>query len=90
MRSEAIRAGKIVRNLLAFVRRSSSERTIASINDIVKSGIIESQLVVPQFVLGELVAQAIELDPLLPVHRLGWQSERSHCWGGDGSLLFPR
>jgi two-component system NtrC family sensor kinase len=37
VRSEAIRAGKIVRNLLAFVRRSSSERTIASINDIVRT-----------------------------------------------------
>jgi PAS domain S-box-containing protein len=39
VRSEAIRAGKIVRNLLAFVRRSSSERTMASINDIVKTTI---------------------------------------------------
>ena len=39
VRSEAIRAGKIVRNLLAFVRRSSSERTIAGINDIVKTTI---------------------------------------------------
>jgi PAS domain S-box-containing protein len=39
VRSEAIRAGKIVRNLLAFVRRSSSERTIADVNDIVKSTI---------------------------------------------------
>ena len=37
VRSEAIRAGKIVRNLLAFVRRSSSERTIVHVNDIVKS-----------------------------------------------------
>ena len=37
VRSEAIRAGKIVRNLLAFVRRSSSERTIVSVNDIVKT-----------------------------------------------------
>ena len=36
VRSEAIRAGKIVRNLLAFVRRSSSERAISSVNDIVK------------------------------------------------------
>jgi PAS domain S-box-containing protein len=36
VRSEAIRAGKIVRNLLAFVRRSSSERSITSVNDIVK------------------------------------------------------
>jgi PAS domain S-box-containing protein len=36
VRSEAIRAGKIVRNLLAFVRRSSSERTIVAVNDIVK------------------------------------------------------
>ena len=26
----------------------------------------------------------------LPVHRLGRLTERSHCWGGDGSLLFPR
>ncbi len=39
VRSEAIRAGKIVRNLLAFVRRSSSERAMASINDIVKTTI---------------------------------------------------
>jgi PAS domain S-box-containing protein len=39
VRSEAIRAGKIVRNLLAFVRRSSSERTIASVNDIVRTTI---------------------------------------------------
>jgi PAS domain S-box-containing protein len=39
VRLEAIRAGKIVRNLLAFVRRSSSERTTASINEIVKTTI---------------------------------------------------
>jgi PAS domain S-box-containing protein len=39
VRAEAIRAGKIVRNLLAFVRRSSSERTIAHVNEIVKSTI---------------------------------------------------
>ena len=39
VRSEAIRAGKIVRNLLAFVRRSSSERSLANINDIVKTTI---------------------------------------------------
>ncbi len=39
VRSEAVRAGKIVRNLLAFVRRSSSERTMANINDIVKTTI---------------------------------------------------
>jgi PAS domain S-box-containing protein len=39
VRSEAIRAGKIVRNLLAFVRRSSSERTIANLNEIVKTTI---------------------------------------------------
>lgn len=39
VRSEAVRAGKIVRNLLAFVRRSSTERAIASINDIVKTTI---------------------------------------------------
>jgi PAS domain S-box-containing protein len=37
VRSEAIRAGKIVRNLLAFVRRSSTERAITSANDIVKT-----------------------------------------------------
>ena len=36
VRSEAIRAGKIVRNLLAFVRRSSSERAVTSVNEIVK------------------------------------------------------
>jgi two-component system NtrC family sensor kinase len=39
VRSEAVRAGKIVRNLLAFVRRSSSERTASSVNDIVKTTI---------------------------------------------------
>ena len=39
VRSEAIRAGKIVRNLLAFVRRSSSERSLTSLNDIVKTTI---------------------------------------------------
>ena len=37
VRSEAIRAGKIVRNLLAFVRRSSSERFLAHLNDIVRT-----------------------------------------------------
>jgi PAS domain S-box-containing protein len=37
VRSEAIRAGKIVRNLLAFVRRSSTERATASVTDIVKT-----------------------------------------------------
>jgi PAS domain S-box-containing protein len=37
VRSEAIRAGKIVRNLLAFVRRSSPERFIANLNDIVRT-----------------------------------------------------
>ena len=37
VRSEAIRAGKIVRNLLAFVRRSSTERSMTSVNDIVKT-----------------------------------------------------
>jgi PAS domain S-box-containing protein len=36
VRSEAIRAGKIVRNLLAFVRRSSSERSTTTVNEIVK------------------------------------------------------
>ena len=39
VRSEAIRAGKIVRNLLAFVRRSSSERTLTGVNDVVKTTI---------------------------------------------------
>ena len=37
VRSEAIRAGKIVRNLLAFARRSTSERKSVSINEIVKA-----------------------------------------------------
>jgi PAS domain S-box-containing protein len=36
VRSEAIRAGKIVRNLLAFVRRSSSERAATGVNELVK------------------------------------------------------
>lgn len=39
VRSEAIRAGKIVRNLLAFVRRSSTERAITQVNDLVKTTI---------------------------------------------------
>ena len=37
VRAEAIRAGKIVRNLLAFVRRSASERTTVNLNDIAKA-----------------------------------------------------
>jgi two-component system NtrC family sensor kinase len=36
-RYEAGRAGRIVRNLLAFVRRSPSERLLADINEIVQS-----------------------------------------------------
>jgi PAS domain S-box-containing protein len=36
IRSEAIRAGKIVRNLLAFVRRSSPERHVSDLNEIVR------------------------------------------------------
>jgi two-component system NtrC family sensor kinase len=39
VRKEAVRAGKIVRNLLAFVRRSSSERASSNVNDIVKTTI---------------------------------------------------
>jgi PAS domain S-box-containing protein len=37
--SEANRAAKIVRNLLAFVRRSSPERAPANLNDLVKSAV---------------------------------------------------
>ena len=37
--SEANRAAKIVRNLLAFVRRSSPERGAASLNDLVQSAV---------------------------------------------------
>ena len=37
IRTEAMRAGKIVRNLLAFVRRSSSERSLQNINDLIRS-----------------------------------------------------
>jgi PAS domain S-box-containing protein len=37
--SEASRAAKIVHNLLAFVHRSSAERTSASLNDIVQSAV---------------------------------------------------
>ena len=37
VRAAAHRAAKIVRNLLAFVRRSSAERTVANLNDIVQS-----------------------------------------------------
>jgi len=39
VRSEAHRAAKIVRNLLAFVRRSAVERGPASVNDIVQATI---------------------------------------------------
>src|SRR5439155_25350113 len=35
VRSDALRSGQIVRNLLSFVRRSSSERVISNVNDIV-------------------------------------------------------
>jgi two-component system NtrC family sensor kinase len=37
--SEANRAAKIVRNLLAFVRRSSSERAPANLNELVQSAV---------------------------------------------------
>lgn len=37
VRSEAVRAGKIVRNLLAFARRSPAERSLGNINDIVRT-----------------------------------------------------
>jgi two-component system NtrC family sensor kinase len=37
VRSEAVRAGKIVRNLLAFARRSPAERSLCNINDIVRT-----------------------------------------------------
>ena len=37
--SEANRAAKIVRNLLAFVRRSSPERAAANLNDLVQSAV---------------------------------------------------
>lgn len=37
IRAEAVRAGKIVRNLLAFVRRSSAERVLQNINDLAKA-----------------------------------------------------
>ncbi len=37
VRREAARAGQIVRNLLAFVRRGSPERALASLNQIVKA-----------------------------------------------------
>lgn len=37
IRAEAVRAGKIVKNLLAFVRRSSSERALHNINDLARA-----------------------------------------------------
>jgi PAS domain S-box-containing protein len=37
VRAAAHRAAKIVRNLLAFVRRSSAERSVVSLNDIIES-----------------------------------------------------
>ena len=39
MRDEAERAGKIVGNLLAFVRRTSTERSDADFNDLVKGAV---------------------------------------------------
>jgi len=39
VRAEANRAAKIVRNLLAFVRRSATERVIVDVNDIVRSAV---------------------------------------------------
>src|SRR5262249_37404259 len=39
VRSEATRAAKIVRNLLAFVRRSATERATLDINDVVRSAV---------------------------------------------------
>jgi PAS domain S-box-containing protein len=39
IRSEAARAAKIVRNLLAFVRRSGTERVVTNLNEIVRSTI---------------------------------------------------
>jgi PAS domain S-box-containing protein len=64
VRAAAYRAAKIVKNLLAFVRRSSAERTTADLNDIVTSTVALSRY--------ELAATGIELeeeygDGLLPV-----------------------
>ncbi|MBZ5557371.1 MAG: PAS domain S-box protein [Acidobacteriia bacterium] len=39
VRLEADRAGRIVRNLLAFVRKSSSERVLLDINEVVQSAV---------------------------------------------------
>ena len=39
IRAEAVRAGKIIRNLLAFVRRSSAERSLHAMSDLVRSTI---------------------------------------------------
>src|SRR5205823_7208840 len=39
VRAEANRAAKIVRNLLAFVRRSATERAILDVNDVVRSAV---------------------------------------------------
>ena len=39
VRAEANRAAKIVRNLLAFVRRSATERAALDINDVVRSAV---------------------------------------------------
>jgi len=39
VRSEANRAAKIVRNLLAFVRRSATERSTLNVNDVVRSAV---------------------------------------------------
>jgi PAS domain S-box-containing protein len=62
-RFEAGRAGRIVRNLLTFVKRSSNERLLADLNEIVKStvGVRAYELEIAGIAMRE------EYAPLLPL-----------------------
>ena len=68
VRAEANRAAKIVRNLLAFVRRSATERATVDVNDIVRSAVALRQY---EFVNAniELAEHYAENLPLVLVNR---------------------
>jgi PAS domain S-box-containing protein len=63
--SEANRAAKIVRNLLAFVRRSCGERQHASLNDLVQSAL---ELRAYEFRVANIEIQTDYANDLPPVH----------------------
>jgi two-component system NtrC family sensor kinase len=64
IRAEAVRAGKIVRNLLAFVRRSSSERALQNINDLIRATLA---LRTYEFATSNIVLEEHYADSLPPV-----------------------